>query len=241
MDGNVERVTARLLALSADPKSSAARRRLLARAAELLDPARPGDGNQALMELGATVCTPRAPRCLLCPLREAADGSAVCAAAAEGDPERYPRPRKRRATESQRRLMLVVERPAGHAGELLLFRRPDDATLLAGTWELPWAELVDGAGPRAALALLASRYGGRWQAGEELGVVRHGITHRALEIRVHRGSVTVAAGEVAEGGGVDGDADGSCGRFEPRWFAEPDLAGLALSSMVTKALKLRRA
>jgi len=226
MDGNVERVTARLLGLAEDPKSGAVRRRLLAQAADLLEPRRPGDGNQALMELGATVCTPRAPRCLLCPLREAAPGWSGCTAAAEGDPERYPPPRRRRATVREHRLMLVVERGA----ELLLFRRPQDAALLAGTWELPWVPLDEGLPPSAAAPLLAARYGGGWQSGEALGVVRHGITHRAIEIRVHRGALEVPAGEIAAG---------AANPFEPRWFPLEALANLALSSMVTKALKLR--
>jgi A/G-specific adenine glycosylase len=227
MDGNVERVTARLLGLAEDPKSAATRRRLRRRAAALLDPDHPGDGNQALMELGATVCTPRAPRCLICPLRRAApaDGHPGCTAAAEGDPERYPPPRRRRATVSERRLVLLVERGA----DLLLFRRPDDATLLAGLWELPWVPLKDGLSAAAAGPLLARRYGGRWTPGGELGVVRHGITHRALEIRVHRGELRTAPGVLAE----------TAGRYEPRWFPPQALGGLALSSMVTKALALR--
>src|SRR3954447_16114758 len=128
MDGNVERVLSRCLALDADPHASAGRRQLLAAAAELLDPLRPGDSNQALMELGATLCSPRNPKCLLCPLRSG------CRAAAEGDPERYPVPKTKREPERHRLLVAVVEEASG----VLLFRRPDDSTLLAGTWELPW-------------------------------------------------------------------------------------------------------
>jgi len=224
MDGNVERVTARLSAEDGDPKSAPVRRLLLARAAELLDPERPGDSNQALMELGATVCVPRGPRCLLCPLREAGDG---CAAAREGDPERYPPPRRRRATVRERRLVVVVERQA----RLLLFRRPEDAELLAGMWELPWVEVTDG-GARAdggeAAAALAGRYGGEWEIGATLGEVKHGITHRAIEIAVHRGEVVVEEGALAE----------AKGGLEAGWFAHGELAGLGLSSMVGKALGL---
>src|SRR4051794_9600327 len=68
LDGNVERVLSRWLAVSENPKESQARRRLLAAAESLLDPRRPGDSNQALMELGATLCTPRKPKCLFCPI-----------------------------------------------------------------------------------------------------------------------------------------------------------------------------
>ena len=82
LDGNVERVLSRCLAQAEDPKRSRPRRRLRQAAAELLDPRRPGDGNQALMELGATVCRPTSPNCPVCPL------APDCRAHAEGDPER---------------------------------------------------------------------------------------------------------------------------------------------------------
>ena len=67
LDGNVSRVLARLLSMSGDPKSSTVQNRLWEAAQQLLPRARPGDFNQAVMELGATVCSPRQPRCLLCP------------------------------------------------------------------------------------------------------------------------------------------------------------------------------
>src|SRR6202023_1073377 len=103
----------------------AGRARLLADAASLLDPSRPGDSNQALMELGATICLPRRPRCLLCPLRPG------CRAAGDGQPELYPEPRRKRASERLRLVVAVVARQ----GRVLLFRRPPSSGLLAGTWE----------------------------------------------------------------------------------------------------------
>jgi A/G-specific adenine glycosylase len=210
LDGNVERVLARWLALGEDPKGSGARRRLLATAASLLDPERPGDSNQALMELGATLCTPRRPKCLLCPL---ADG---CRAAAEGDPERYPAARAKRGTEKRRMVAVVVEKASG----VLLFRRPDDSELLAGIWELPWVEEGDGE-PAAALA---ARYGGRWRLGPRVAEVRHGITFRDLEVAVHRAELDVAGGEVRDG-------------REAGWFDAEGRAGLPLSSLVGKILE----
>ena len=114
LDGNVERVLSRWLALELDPKGREARERMLAAAAGLLDPERPGDSNQALMELGATVCSPRRPRCLLCPI------SSGCRAAREGDPERFPVARPKREREFHRLAVAVVERDGG----VLLFRPP---------------------------------------------------------------------------------------------------------------------
>jgi A/G-specific adenine glycosylase len=215
LDGNVERVLSRVLALDEDPRSSGARRHLLAAAADLLDPRRPGDSNQALMELGATICVPRRPRCLLCPLLPG------CRAAREGDPERYPLPKAKREPERHRLLVAVVENGQG----VLLFRRPDDSSLLAGTWELPWVGLErDGVvaveSPEEALA---ARYGGVWILGPRSAGVRHGITHRDIEVDVHRA-------ELCWGGEVrDGMAAG--------WFDEEGRAGLPLSSLVGKVMK----
>lgn len=214
MDGNVERVISRLLAASEDPHGAAARRRLLSAAGELLDPARPGDGNQALMELGATLCTPRRPRCLLCPLRPG------CRAAAEGEPERYPTPRPRRERQRLRLVAAVVEQGAnGGLREVLLVRRPEGSSLLAGTWEVPW---VEAAGGRSAAAGLAACYGGAWRLGPRLARVRHSITHRDLEVAVHRAELA-GGGEVAEG-------------VEAGWFDGAGRAGLPLSSLVGKVL-----
>jgi A/G-specific adenine glycosylase len=215
MDGNVERVLSRCLALDEDPRAAGARRQLLAAAAELLDPRRPGDSNQALMELGATLCSPRNPKCLLCPLRSG------CRAAREGDPERYPVPKMKRASERLRLLVAVVEDASG----VLLFRRPEGSALLAGTWELPWVTLaengVEVAGdPRSRLA---GRYGGVWTLGPRSAGVRHGITYRDLEVDVHRAGL-------AWGGEVrDGMAAG--------FFDGAGRTGLPLSSLVGKVLK----
>ena len=254
MDGNVERVTARLLALDGDPKAAAPRRRLLAAAAALLDPARPGDSNQALMELGASVCTPRRPRCLLCPLREpagAGDGEHPgCAARRAGDPERFPPPRRRRAAVAERRLVAVVLRDGrdGRDGRdeppaVLLFRRPADHELLAGTWELPWVAL-DGAargsgprpaGPEAAEGLRA-RYGTAFRIGERRGEVRHGITHRALTLEVHRAELIGDRGPVGAGTRGAAELAEPAGDREARWAPLAELDRLPLSSMVGKAL-----
>jgi A/G-specific adenine glycosylase len=214
MDGNVERVLSRVLAQEEDPKSGEARKKLLAAAAELLDPARPGDSNQALMELGATLCSPRRPKCLLCPLLSG------CRAAREGDPERYPAPKAKRDAERHRLLVAVVEDGSG----VLLFRRPDDSTLLAGTWELPWVTRErDGVPePGEPAAVLAGRYGGRWTVGPRVGGVRHGITYRDLEVDVHRA-------ELAWGGEVRGE-------MAAGFFDAARRAGLPLSSLVGKVL-----
>lgn len=227
IDGNVERVMSRAAALDGDPRKAAGRRRVAELAESLLDRRHPGDSNQALMELGATVCTPRRPHCAACPLRQptaAVSGTEAwpgCAAALGGDPESHPPPRRRRPVERRRRLVALVE---DEEGRLLLFRRPDASTLLAGTWELPsvpWREETSGA-PELGTAL-ARRYGSGWRIGERLATTRHGITFRDLELVIHRADLEGGEG-VAEGGA------------EAAWHRRPALAGLPLSSMVGKAL-----
>jgi A/G-specific adenine glycosylase len=89
VDGNVARVLSRLHAIPGDPRTGAARAAVEAAAAGFLNRRRPGDHNQALMELGALVCLPRAPRCAACPL------SGACRARASGAPESFPARRPR--------------------------------------------------------------------------------------------------------------------------------------------------
>lgn len=209
LDGNVERVLSRWLALELDPKSREARARMLAAlgdGAGLFAPERPGDSNQALMELGATVCVPRRPRCLLCPI------ASGCRAAREDDPERFPVARPKRERELHRLAVAVVERD----GKVLLFRRPEDSTLMAGLWELPWAAAGE------AESGLGERYGGRWTLGERLGGVRHSITYRDLELDVHR--ARLGRGRTRP-------------EIESGWFGDGERAGLPLSSLVKKVLK----
>ena len=162
VDANVERVVARLFAI-AEPLP-AARRAIRARAGELTPAARAGDFAQAMMDLGATVCTPRNPRCLLCPL---AEGCAARRLGAEQFPVKLPK-----AAKPQRRgRAFWIER----AGTVWLVQRPGHG-MLGGMRALPddgWSARADG----AADAPLA----GDWQAG---GTVRHGFTHFDLDLQL---------------------------------------------------------
>jgi len=132
VDGNVRRVLSRLHDLE-DPSPA----ELRDRAAELVPADRPGDFNQALMELGATICTPRAPDCEACPL------AGHCEARARGVQEQRPRLGHRASIPERRFATAVVADPDGR---LLLVRRPPDG-LLGGLWEFPSAELEEGSSP----------------------------------------------------------------------------------------------
>jgi A/G-specific adenine glycosylase len=207
IDANVERVVARFGAIG-DSRTAEGRRRLLEVARTLLDPGRPGDGNQALMDLGATVCTKAKPRCAACPL------AGGCRALELGQVADFPRPLRRTSRVHERRLSVVVER----SGRVLLVRRPDDADLLAGLWEVPWVVRRTGEAPEIALT---SKYGGRWRLEARRGAVRHAITYRDLEIEVwSAGLEGSSVGEGVVGG----------------WYDERERAALAMPSWVGKAL-----
>ena len=216
LDGNVARVAARLSASPGDATRLAARRRLRAIAAGLIDAARPGDSNQALMELGATVCLPRAPRCPHCPL------AARCRGRAAGDPERFPARRRSLAVRRVRVLAAVVR---GRGGVLLV----RDGAQRYGAWEVPWIELTAGkSAPREAHLerALGARYGGTWRLGRARGTVRHAITTRRLTLEVREAALergAVGRGEVREG-------------VEARWFREDAWRALPRSSLVDKIL-----
>ncbi|MEP7013569.1 MAG: A/G-specific adenine glycosylase [Acidobacteriota bacterium] len=213
LDGNVERVLARRLAEGGDVKSGSVRRGLLEAATRLLDPSRAGDSNQAMMELGATVCIPKNPRCLLCPLTEG------CLALAMGEADLYPKARTDRKSEEKSIVAVVVE---DEERRTLLFRRPDDSSLLAGLWEVPWVE----AAVEEADAELGRRYGGSWRLLERIGTARHGITYRDLRVAIHLGEVG-SRGVIREGA-------------EAGWFAAEDIRRLATSSLVGKILAARQ-
>ncbi len=123
VDGNVERVLARVAGWSADESGFAVRVRALAGA--LVDPERPGDFNQGMMELGATVCLPRAPLCLGCPWQP------WCRT--RGPHAMPARPRQQR----QHSARVVWLRGAGEKQKVRLVQRAADASLMAGMWELP--------------------------------------------------------------------------------------------------------
>ncbi len=189
VDGNVVRVLARFDRVAEPPDRAPARRRFAARAGELLDAARPGDFNQALMELGARVCTPRAPRCPACPW------AGACLARAAGDPERFPAAVARPEPVPVLRGAVLVRDRRGR----VLLRRIPDGEVNAGLLELPSATLREwpagpGIEPPARptdLAALARRGLGRALARDTglavtlrdaLGTERHAITHRRITV-----------------------------------------------------------
>lgn len=146
VDGNVERVICRLLRYNMQAGATALKRRIETFAAQLLDPRRPGDFNQALMELGATVCLPRGPRCAQCPLHQ------DCLT--RGEHKTRPRP-PMHSREIANALVLRLGPPAGkrraRSREVLLEQRPASRSVMPGMWQLP--ELRDSTVPAGDLRM----------------------------------------------------------------------------------------
>jgi A/G-specific adenine glycosylase len=174
VDGNVARVLARWRAVEGDIRSNAVRDQLWDIADGLVPEKRPGDFNQALMELGALVCTPRAPACLLCPV------TASCQARRRGLQDRIP---NKIAVRARHRLVLSVA--LVRRGSCILVARRAEKGLFGGLWELP-SEPDDGRGVAALEQAVRSHVGLRLRVGPLLAEVHRTLTHRDLELRVYR-------------------------------------------------------
>ncbi|MCW8132773.1 MAG: A/G-specific adenine glycosylase [Planctomycetota bacterium] len=175
VDGNVNRVMARMLALPVAPVSTEGRRAVLEQLEKWIPAEAAGDWNQGIMELGATVCTPAAPKCGACPW------SAWCKARAEGTQDRFPivppkpeRPHKHGAA-------AVIRRKDGR---VLVAQRPDGG-LLANLWEFPGGLLEPGEDFSAGCArAVEAQVGLAIETSEEWVQVRHAFSHFSLTLHV---------------------------------------------------------
>jgi len=222
VDGNVERVLARLLC---DQRPAvAARRRTIDEAARRLVTAmtkddadavappeglRAGDWNQAMMELGAVVCLPGAPHCLLCPWTRTCIGNRAGLAA------ELPKRRAKKAAVDVELHAALVRR----GEKFLLVRRPE-GSLLSGLWELPTTR--EGEDAATLAARVADVLGARVSLDAPTRSFRHTITHRRITVHVHESSIESIS--VREAG--DGIA----------WITTQDLRDFGVSSMTKKAL-----
>jgi A/G-specific adenine glycosylase len=214
LDGNVKRVLARLAAFEEAIDTDESTRRLWRAADELLARRHPGDHNQAMMELGATICLPRQPKCDVCPIRR------CCRANATGRQERLPIRRPRAASVHLEVIAGAIE----HRGCTLLVKRPDTG-LLAGMWQLPDVAARADCGRRELLkAHLRERLGLECEVSAGAGTVDHVFTHRTMRIEVFRCRR------------VGGRA--RCSGEQTRWVRPTDLAGLPLARVDRKVLGL---
>lgn len=212
IDGNVRRVLARLFDLEMDLRPPEAQRWLLEASLLMLPRERAGDYNQAMMELGASLCRPRNPDCGACPLGN------VCLARARGTVAERPLRPPRRQTPTQQRVAAHCE----HEGRLLIVRRRPTG-LLGGLWELPNWELPPHTAPAQALQAALAAHAPGAQPGQELTVVRHAYTH--LAVRVH----VLACTLVTFTPGGEWDA--------AHWLARDELDRYGLTGVALKALR----
>lgn len=167
VDGNVERVVSRVRGIREDVGVPSVRRALRAEAEALIPAGRPGDWNQAMMELGARVCLPGVPKCGECPIRT------FCDACAAGDAAALPVKAKKAPQKLERRAVGIVCRE----GRTLVLRREEG--LLRGLWAFPCPE----GGAEALLEYLAEN-GVQARIAEAAGQARHVFTHRIWEMEL---------------------------------------------------------
>ncbi|HUK66787.1 MAG TPA: NUDIX domain-containing protein [Anaeromyxobacteraceae bacterium] len=174
VDGNVARVLSRIFLVEGAPELARTRQALWGLAGALVPARRPGDFNQALMELGATVCRKPAPRCERCPVR------GLCRARRGGRQGEIPPPRSRRSKVLAVWACAVLRR----RGAILLARRP--AGLFGGLWALPSAAVACGEDPRAVLRReLGAAFQLEVRVGPELHTVERLLTRRRLRLTAY--------------------------------------------------------
>ncbi len=214
VDGNVVRVITRLFGLHGDPSRAPLKSRIWELAAQLIVKGHARDFNQALMELGATVCTPQKPLCLTCPVR----GS--CEAARRGLTQILPElPKRQPPTQVAMLAAFIVKR-----GRYLVYKVPDSAPRWAGMWQFPNIELEPAESPRHALSRLGKeQLGLKLVLGEHASRLQHSVTRYRITLDVYDCTVreTEKNGEVKS-------------RLETRWCLPKALAGVPMPAVHQK-------
>lgn len=188
VDGNVRRVLARWDADHSPPDDPAAERRAWRRAAELVTLAsRPGVFNEAMMEFGATICTPRSPKCDLCAVTE------LCQSRQQGREKEIPPPKRQAPRSVVHHHAIVIQR----GNLVLLEQRPVD-----GLWSNMWQPPTIEAGRKLARAKIASSLPFSVSRLEILGEFVHQTTHRHVTFHVHRATTRIRRGEWYDATGI---------------------------------------
>ncbi len=208
VDGNVERVMARFFAI--ETPMPTAKAEIKKTAGELVPVTRNGDYAQALMDLGATICTPKSPKCMLCPIAE------LCAAHNAGQSERYPvkAPKKDKPTRFGTAYLAVKP-----DGSVLLRQRPDQG-LLGAMMEVPSSDWIERS-ERQENDRPCPPFKAPWQALD--GTVRHTFTHFHLELAVQYAQVK---------------KEPKSQIFSGIWVAPEDLGTQALPTVMKKIIRL---
>lgn len=215
LDGNVKRVLARLTDLNESTDDPKVVQRLWDLMESLVKGAAPGDFNQGMMELGAQICTPRAPGCLICPVRK------FCRAHAAGTAASRPLRRTKPVTPHYNVVVAAIKKN----GRYLLGKRPQGG-LLGGLWEFPGGKVKPGEAHAAALRReLREELGIRVTIGERVATVDHAYSHFRVSLHVYR--CEHRSGKAAPRM-----------HTELRWVAPKNFAALAFPKANHKFLKL---
>ena len=183
LDGNVARVLCRIDAIEDDPRASLTRRKLWERAEQILPAERVGEFNSALMELGATVCTPRDPKCEACPVAR------HCGALRRGIQERVPMPARARPRAMERRWVLCIQ----NRKRYLIEQRPAN-----GRWASMWQFATVPAGQKApSVGMVRRELGMSVRTSRLVGSFHHDLTHRRYQFDVYRCTAQSTPREVA--------------------------------------------
>ncbi len=213
VDGNVFRIFARLCCLKYPINSTALHKIVEAMANVLAKGERPGELTQGLMELGALICTPKSPTCLLCPIRE------HCSSLETGQVDLYPVPKRKTKVQDITVQWALLRR----SGRVLFIQRPEDG-LFAGLWELPGLYLSH-PGPDEPTLLLEQleEWGLQLQLSETVTPYQHTLSHRQLHIQLYHG--TQLRGRL------------NLPRHSFRWISLKTLDELPISSITRRVLK----
>jgi A/G-specific adenine glycosylase len=207
VEANVERVIARLFALSGVAGSPRLRRSVTSQLEGLLPARRAGDLTAALMDLGQLICTPRQPSCGACPL------AGKCEGRLRGNPGRFPRRRARPAPVRVSLAAAVAERD----GRVLLVRR--ESSWLDGLWEFPSAEAASPGAARRALSRRLRVLELAMLPSPPIGRARHTVVNRRIEITVFQARTPGNAGQ---------------GSGHARWFLPRELESAAVPTLTRK-------
>jgi A/G-specific adenine glycosylase len=210
LEANTVRVLSRLLAYRGDVQSTAGQQRLWQFAEELLPEEQIGHFNQSLMELGATICTPREPACLLCPVAR------LCPTRDRGLQDKIPAPKKKKVYEEVTEAAVVLRRADGS----VLLRRCEPGERWAGLWDFP---RVVAAAPEAIATAIADLIGAKVEIGEQLTTLKHGVTRFRITLKVYEGK---CIGRLGSPGG------------SRQWVQRAALADFALSTTGRKIARL---
>jgi len=176
LDGNVKRVLSRVFAVRESHNEASTVARLWQLSTTVIPRKRCGDFNQALMDLGATVCKPKTATCNACPI------ATVCQAHALQLTQEIPSPRVRSKPKDLHLTAFIIK-----AGDFVLLHRRPDTGLWAGMWELPSAETNGSEAEQVGDAILPAGVRGSLKKSESVGIVKHQLTHRTVRFQVYRG------------------------------------------------------